>query len=997
MDGSGRPPWRPARHVAALLAFALSVALPAAAQTVSASLQGTVRGADGAPLADAVITARHAATGLVRTALTGTDGRYLVGSLPPGEWIVTATSPEGNPGGERAVTLALQQAGRVDFVVLSGLAEQVDVKGTPALLEPKRTSTELRIDDMKVDALPVQGRAITQLALLDSSIVATPPGAFFGERGAVFSANGQGGRANAYLVDGLDNGDRVSSTTLNSFFSQQVVREYVLMKNSFAPEFGRASGGVMNVVTERGENDFAASAFVQGSRREFNSAGDFVEGLPGATPDDSGEMGAFGFKLGGPLARDRAFYFAAFEQQTTDDVYPYTGVDRNGVAGGVLRGANRDTNLFLRTDFNLSEGDVLMVRLSGDKRSSEGLNVGGIATPEAGFALEEEDWQLAAALTSVLSPTVVNEFRALVGTSDYGQRANSTRPGVERPSGIFGGNNLALQDRTEQRVELLDNVAWTVGTHQLKAGIDLLWTRTRAQTAFNPNGNFLYATDRPFEPGDCGDLLASEVPRCPPGDPYCAELATPVPCPGIPGFDDDGDGLVDEPGRIDSYPFVFQYIDGRPDVTLDDTQLALFVQDSWQVHPRLTLDYGLRYDLASYVLPGAITVPSTIDNGGAGRDTNNLAPRAAFSWLATPDGKTIVRGGAGVFYDKIPLGFPAVSAVTSQTEIGLIFPQGLTFEITEDVVEQYGIDLILSGLVFPDNLTMRFSTATELDTPYAVQYTLGADRALGQYGALTMEAVRVLGYHQVMMRDLNPVVTTDASGMPIHRDPAVGSIAAITTEGRTWYSGVTLGYRWSRGSDWASASYTWSKAEDMAPDPLKGGIALPPDSDDIEGETGRSDYDRRHRLVLSGSCGLGFWGLRVGAAAQYASATPFNVTTGRDENLDGITSDRPEGVGRNQGEDSPLGPINELRREAGLEPVDELTTEPFLQVDLRLSQPFPLGDGGAGGEWYLQVFNLFDRFNPAMIDGRVTSVNFGEALGLAGPPRTLELGLRFGF
>ena len=143
------------------------------------------------------------------------------------------------------------------------------------------------------------------------------------------------------------------------------------------------------------------------------------------------------------------------------------------------------------------------------------------------------------------------------------------------------------------------------------------------------------------------------------------------------------------------------------------------------------------------------------------------------------------------------------------------------------------------------------------------------------------------------------------------------------------------------------------------------------------------------RVVMTGSS-------RV-MTVRVAMIGSSRVTTGRDENLDGITSDRPEGVGRNQGEDSPLGPINELRREAGLEPVDELTTEPFLQVDLRLSQPFPLGDGGAGGEWYLQVFNLFDRYNPAMIDGRVTSVNFGEALGLAGPPRTLELGLRFGF
>lgn len=977
-----------------LLALAFS---SANAQTVSSSLSGVVTGPDGQPLADAIVSARHEATGVVRTTLTGPDGHYVLASLPPGEWIVAATSPEGNPGGERRVVIGLQQAGRVDFVVLSGLSEELEVKGTAPVLDARRTNTELRIDALKVDSIPVQGRAVTQLALLDSSIVTTPPGSFFGERGAVFAVNGQGGRANAYLVDGLDNGDRVSSTTLNSFFSQQVVREYVLLKNAFAAEFGRATGGVMNIVTQRGENEFRGSGFFQGSNQSFNSAGEFVESLPGATPEDAREWSSWGFTLGGPIARDRSFYFLAVEQQSTDDVLPYTGIDRDGVEGGVLRAQGRDSNLFLRSDVNLSEDHFLMLRLSGDDRRSEGLNVGGIVTPESGFELEEQDWQLAAALTSILSPRSVNEFRLLLGTSEYKQRGNSSRPGVERPSGLFGGNNLFRQDRNEDRVELLNNISWTSGTHQFKAGADLLWTRTRARTAFNPNGNFLYTTDLPFEPGDCGDLLASQVPRCPPGDPFCDELKTPVPCPGIPNVDDDGDGLVDEPGRIDTYPLVFQYIDGKPDVTLDDTQLALFFQDSWRASPRLTFDYGVRYDVASYVLPSSTIVESTIENGGASRDTDNIAPRLAFSWVATPDGKTIVRGGAGVFYDKIPLGFPAVSAVTAETEIGLIFPQGLTFEITEEVVEEYGIDAVLEVAVFPENLTLRFSTAPELETPYVVQYSAGIDRALGRHGALSFEAVRVLGYHQVLMRDLNPVVTTDANGMPIHRDPDVGSIAAITTEGRSWYTGLTLGYRFSRGADWASASYTWSKSEDLGPDPLRGGIALPPDSDDIEAERGPSDYDRRHRLVLAGSAGLPFWGLRIGATAQYASPNPFNVTTGRDENLDGITSDRPPGVGRNEGVDSSLRAINELRRDAELPTIDSLSDEPFIQVDLRLSQPLALSQGRVGAEWFLQVFNLFDRFNPALIEGRVISTSFGRPLGLAGPPRTLELGLRLGF
>jgi len=468
-------------------------------------------------------------------------------------------------------------------------------------------------------------------------------------------------------------------------------------------------------------------------------------------------------------------------------------------------------------------------------------------------------------------------------------------------------------------------------------------------------------------------------------------------CIGIPGVDDDGDGVIDEVGQIDTFPTVFQLIEGYPHAKIDDTRVSVFAQDTWQSTPGFELNYGLRYDLSTFTLPSDARVDSFIPNGGAGRDTNNIAPRFGFTWDPRRDGRFVVRGGAGLFYDKIALGFPAVAAITSGTQIGLIFPQGLGLEITEDVVEQYGIDAIKVGLVFPQELTLRFSTGTQLDTPFTEQYSVGMEHAAGRHGVWSATVTRALGHNLVLLRDLNPVVATDSSGVPIHRDDTVGSIAAIVTEGRSWYSGLALEWKWHSRDLWYSASYTWSKTIDMGPDPLKGGISLPDNSDDLSEERGRSDSDRRHRFVFSGSAPLPGLGMRASGVVHLASGIPFNITTGGDENLDGITTDRPKGVGRNTGAATDLKPVNELRKAAGLKPVHSLSEPTYFQVDVRLSRPFAFHGEKGGGEIFLQVFNILDRFNAGLIEGVATSRRFGEPVSQAGPPRMLELGFKLAF
>ena len=971
---------------AALLVAATLLVVPgvAIAQSTTGSISGPVLAPDGAPLPGAVVEARSDETGAVRGAMTDAAGRYRFDLLAPGPWTLAAHVGDGPTGVARRVIVGLQATATADLVVGGALTESVTVTATSPLVDRERTGGELSIDRAIVEDIPIAGRQITDLALLDSSVRQAPPADLFGERGTVFVINGQSGRGNSFLVDGLDNNDLTSNTTMNSAFSPLVIREFKVLTHQFAPEFGRAAGGVLNVVTRQGTNKPELGFFAQGVFPGLSQEGDFVAGLPD-TQGEGDVTGRFdtGIGLGGPIRKDKAFWFLAYEHQESDDVVTWTGVGRDGVTGGFQQAPRGDDNLFLRGDFNLASGHTLMVRLSADDRSTDMLRVGGRATPEAGFTLDERDTQFVASLTSVLSPTLMNEARVLAGSSAFNQDANSGRPGVDRPSGLFGGNNLYSQARDEERFQVVDNVSWQKGPHALKFGADVIRSRTTIDTAFNPNGSFQYNTDLPFTVGDCLDLDPSQGDL---DDPYA-----PIGCSG----DGNGNGIPDEPAILGTYPVVYQLIDGQPSAVVNDTRLGLFAQDTWSIGARWTVTYGLRYDLSTYTLPESATVASTIPNGGAGMDRNNLAPRAAFTWNPDAAGKWLVRGGAGMFYDKIVFGFPAVAAITSGTAIELIFPQGLRLEITEDIVEAAGIDQVKDILQTIPSVVLRFSTGTTLDTPYTVLYNAGVERAVGAHGAASVNVTRALGYHQMLTRDLNPQVGEDSQGFPIHRDPAVGSIGAFVSEGRSFYSGLDLGWRWRGERNWYAASYTLSKALDEGPDPLQGGFYLPAETEDLSNEKGRADADRRHRLVLSGGFRLPWGGLVASGVLQYASGAPFNVTSGSDDNTDGFTTDRPVGVGRNTGADTPLEPVNALRAAAGLAPVMNLHEPALVQVDLKVARPFPLGRGA--GEVYLQVYNLFDRVNGAPIDGVATSRTFSEPVGIIGPPQSVEGGFRLSF
>jgi hypothetical protein len=279
-----------------------------------------------------------------------------------------------------------------------------------------------------------------------------------------------------------------------------------------------------------------------------------------------------------------------------------------------------------------------------------------------------------------------------------------------------------------------------------------------------------------------------------------------------------------------------------------------------------------------------------------------------------------------------------------------------------------------------------------------------------------MNGIYSRGYHIPLLRDINPVVRFDYLGgpdrrLPVHRYEDIGSIASVETMGNSWYWALGLGFERREGKARYRFSYVYSRAEDEGSDPLRGGISLPADSDDIPGERGRSDNDQRHRAVFAGTWETPFWGLYVSPVITYATGIPYSIYSSEDLNGDGLVNDRPcklvdpdqpctgdnviWRLERNSGKDTPLGLVNELRAAEGLPEIDRLEEPDFFQVDVRVSKRFRSKDTVI--EAYLQVFNLFDRVNAGPIDGRISSRYFGQPLALLGPPRTTELGLRVDF
>jgi hypothetical protein len=880
-----------------LLAGLLLVAAPAAAQLPTSSVRGTVTDSQSAVLPGATVTLTHVQTGLKRVTTTNQEGEYRVAALPSGVYDVVVEL-SGFEKQTRRVEVLLNQEVEIAFGLgIQAQTEAVIVTAETPMVDTTKSEVSRTWKEEQIRDLPLPGRNFLNLML-------NAPGVTTGGTGAAgFGAavNGQRTRQVNFVIDGSDNNDASVNGTRSPII-QDAVGEFRIVTTLFPAELGRNTGAVAIASTKSGTNQFHGTAYEfyedgekLNARTNLEKAANFAQ--PGRLRRDT-----YGFTLGGPIMRDRMFFFGAYQRIPFEGrgaavpVIVPTAQGRALLAGipgvssemldlldqylplpnstsrapvtvsgvsipmadyvATLPNSSENNQTIWRVDRNLSTNDNVFGRYIYAKNEAVG------ASNPPGFANDSvfPTHNFVATWNRILNTSTINEFHFSYGRSGGLFPAGSTNPAGNNDLPTVTVQSLFTiglavnipQDRKEQVWQFTDSLSYLRGNHGFKFGADIRKVHLTSFVPFDFRGTFTYQNLSQFALNQPFTVLKAY------GDP--------------------------EPA--------FKYF-----------ETAFFAQDDWKIRTNVTLNLGLRYERTG-AAQGFFSNVKT--------DSNNFAPRVGFAWDLNNTATTVIRGGYGLTYDQFFLNIP------------LLAGQGPPFQRR---ITSFG------GIAYPNVPADRDITGSELLTlnitdipdetqfPMGHQWQIGLQRQLGARWRAEAAYVGSLGRHLIRQRIVNPVfccpreqVGTTATGAPIFRrfgDPAqTGQITSLEAEGKSeFHSGqFSLEKRFSNGNSF-SAAYTYSTFYDDASESLGTGtptLQRPQNNFDFDAEWSPSAFDRPHRLVLSGQYELPFWRDQKGAigrvlggwhvAGNWAlqSGQPFTIITGVDSNGDGDgANDRP--------------------------------------------------------------------------------------------------------
>jgi hypothetical protein len=936
---------------AALLSLAATLAvLPltarAQSQATGGAIEGTVTDESGAVLPGANITVRNTATGVARETVTDQAGLYRAPLLPVGSYEVTAALTGFATTRRSNLTLTIGQTLAVDLALkVAAATEEVTVTADAPVIESSRTHQASTVGSTAVANLPVNGRNFIDFVL-------TTPGVTRDTRGGDISFAGQRGVLNSLVIDGADNNNTFFGQTLGRTgsgrapyqFSQDAVQEFQVNRNAYSAEYGRAGGAVINVVTKSGTNELHGSAFEFYRDKSLNANTYANKIVTPIRPRSEFRVHQFGASLGGPIIKDKAFFFASYDGQRQTIPNPVVLTlpanlpnDPDTQAGLALVQSKadsyeqkRDQDVFLaKIDYQIDPRHRLSVRYNHQNFAGVNNETGGATNAEehSGDSLVRTR-TVSAVLSSVFSANVFNEFRAQVLRDQEPGEANVDEPEVTaRQSGnvllVFGRNFFSPRETTIKRFQVGNALTVIRGAHSFKGGFDLNFDRI-----FN------------YFPGNFGGRYSFNS---------LASL---------------GRGLPNAAGETYQQGFAGPNTTG-PETHPDLNEYGLFVQDDWRASKDLTISFGLRYDIQDIAQPEVRNpdpqlAAAGIDTSFIKVDKNNIAPRLGLAW--TPNARTVVRAGYGLFYGRTP------SIMIGTAHSGnAINVQTITF--TGAQVPRYParFSSIPTGAALPRPSVQFFDP--DFENPEVHQASAGVEYGLNDDIALGASYLFVAGRSLALSRDFN-VGSAVPTAVPIQGGGSLtvnryatrpfsnfDRLVRFESTGKSDYNGLTLELKKRfRGKLLANLAYTLGKVEDNNPDSvnvvLGGGddARFPSDPVDREADLAPGNNDVRHRFVLSGYWDLGYWTDSAGATKALLdgwslswiltaySGYPYSQRITNDVNLDGNRTNDLVPGGRN---------------------AERL---PWTRnIDLRLSRRIPLGR--ARLELIGEAFNLFNSTN----------------------------------
>ena len=668
----------------AILAIAIlfSYADPTWSQTSVASLNGTVLDESGGTVSGATISLREMDRNTMYSATSDQSGYYAIPNLPPGRYELKAEFKGFSKYTQTGTILSVGQTATVNITLkVEAHGEEVIVSTEAPTIEPTKTEISQVIDTKQINDLPISGRLFTDFALLTAGVATgrTSLQSTITEfESTRVSFGGMRDLSNEITVDGADNVNTVTGSQ-RSTPPQESVQEFRVVNNGFGAEYGRALGGIVNIVTKSGGNEFHGTVYDYLQ----NNATDARSLLQPSPDDDTLRQNQFGASLGGPIEKDKFFFFTNYEGQRRGESPTFPGVfyqnldliNESKAALGIapenpniLKTKDNDYGI-IKADYQINTNNRLSLRYNvEDGRDlnqlvGSTLDGGGIGAPSSGHNLFLRDQSLVGTVSTILKPNLVNSVLAQYARRHYNFPGVTGQPNLDIPNTLLFGHNFGVFDAIyESRFQLADNISWVKGNHVAKFGVDynyvnnfVIWPGFTPMRIVLPGlnclvdfANFVDTTaDIPSNPADGQCATSTGFPTVPGPNPLDPLNGVPIVFWGAPvgSAPNPPSGQLPTPPPIPTN-WKNAYLPsetGNFSETLDHAYYGFYAQDQWRVRPSLTVNYGIRYDFESGL------------SKQINPHYNGVQPRLGLAW--SPNNKTVVRAGAGLFDDRYNLSF----------------------------------------------------------------------------------------------------------------------------------------------------------------------------------------------------------------------------------------------------------------------------------------------------------------------------------------------------
>lgn len=799
-----------------VFAFVALLSPFAQAQLAQGELRGAAVDQSGAVLPGVSITAVHVETGTTRTTVTAENGSYLMPAMLLGTYKVTAELSGFAVAVREGFRLSVGDTVTVNFTMkVAALNESVTVSGAAPLIDTKKSELTGHVDPEQVQQLPLNGRNWLDLV----SIV---PGAR-GNLGDI-RAGASGSDAARYQMDGLSvTGQGTGGETQS--YSEDVVAEVQVLTNRYDAEYGRVTGAVVNAVTKSGSNAFHGSDYYY-LRDDKMNATNWLTGT--VTPLHQAQPG---LTLGGPIVKDKAFFFGGYEYQKADITNrPTTGnplYDTNVDAPQTRHLANA------RIDDQLNNSHRLFFRTNPFKEYRVAEGVGGRNTANAGdnYHAYNEDGLFGE--TWVVNNRLVNEVRAGVFYFYKGLQELATTPRLSFPSAIFGPASNNPQWWKEQIFQINESMSYFLpawhGEHRMKGGFQYQRSYYQGELPSTSYGQFNFSKD----PANFNDPSTYPAPT---------------------SF------------SISQGDFHYNYL---------DPAYGAYFQDDWSAAPRLTLNLGVRYDVEPDVTNPGFEVPA-VQSGTRAVNRTNFGPRFGFAYDVRGDGRSVVRGGIGRYYGNILLNIPMneVRNRNQQVQITVLNPS------FTNPLQGQNFDQLLAR---PRNLVIM---ANDYQAPRQDQLSIGLAQEIASRLAVQADVVHLNGDFLSMSRSTNFFENT-ALGVPINPlvagrpFPNYVNITQYESTGTSRYDALQVGLTGRRGAQGRfdyKAGYTLAWTKDSTDSNRFGTVNNP---FNLADEYAVASNDQRHRFVGNATAYLP-WDVNLSAILFLGSPRPINIGTSLD-------------------------------------------------------------------------------------------------------------------